>query len=211
MNTVKFNNLKNSDLIKEKIYHGGNESNLKSEPISKLLSVGNSGGFRYRVDKNKNPYLCILFTKNNKNELWPDEFIKEKSELLYYGDNKKYSTDLGINQNKGNKLLTNSFSSLYFNEKIKIPLFFIFEGTGVKYDVRFKGLAVPKGKPFEDNHNLIGIWKTANQKRIFNYLATFSILNDDIIYRKWIDEIIDLKEIVINKNTPNSYKEWLFD
>ena len=49
MKIYAFDQLSNCDLIIDAIYEGGNSGNLKDDPINKLLSVGNQGGFRFSV------------------------------------------------------------------------------------------------------------------------------------------------------------------
>lgn len=49
MNTIHripFKDLKESALFVDAVYEGGNDKNISSEVLSKLLHVGNSGGFR---------------------------------------------------------------------------------------------------------------------------------------------------------------------
>ena len=45
-NKVKFQDLKKSNLLVDTIYEGGTTGNKKSEVLSKLMHVSNSGGFR---------------------------------------------------------------------------------------------------------------------------------------------------------------------
>ena len=47
MNIIDFNKLNKSDLIKDCICKGGDANNLSSEPISKILPVGNQSGIRF--------------------------------------------------------------------------------------------------------------------------------------------------------------------
>ena len=53
MKIYAFDQLSNRNLIIDAIYEGGNPGNLKDDPINKLLSVGNQGGFRFAV--------CMLY------------------------------------------------------------------------------------------------------------------------------------------------------
>lgn len=67
-NSVPFSQLKNSDLIVDTVYEGGRTGNLSSEVISKLLHVGNSGGFRKCMQRadgvrtGEEAYVCIYST-----------------------------------------------------------------------------------------------------------------------------------------------------
>ena len=46
INRIPFKDIKSAGLYVDTIYEGGQDKNLSSEVISKLLHVGNSGGFR---------------------------------------------------------------------------------------------------------------------------------------------------------------------
>jgi hypothetical protein len=46
-----FSDLQNSDLHADAIYQGGREGNANDDPLSRLLRISNSGGFRYRKSR----------------------------------------------------------------------------------------------------------------------------------------------------------------
>ena len=68
INRVPFNKLRSADLLVDTVYEGGNDKNISSEVLSKLLHVGNSGGFRKCmkvIDGKKTKetaYVCIYTT-----------------------------------------------------------------------------------------------------------------------------------------------------
>jgi hypothetical protein len=45
-NYFSFDVLDSADLCVDAVYYGGKTANLSSEPLSKLVGVGNAGGFR---------------------------------------------------------------------------------------------------------------------------------------------------------------------
>ena len=47
MRVYSYTELSNCDLIIDAIYEGGNQGNTSDDPITKILPVGNQGGFRY--------------------------------------------------------------------------------------------------------------------------------------------------------------------
>ena len=57
------------------------------EPITKLLSVGNSGGFRYSGSIENLKYLVLYSDLENAD--WPDKLNLENGVFEYYGDNRK--------------------------------------------------------------------------------------------------------------------------
>jgi hypothetical protein len=46
LQVVEFNQLAGSDLVVDRVYRGGIAGNAGDDPLSKLLPVGNQGGFR---------------------------------------------------------------------------------------------------------------------------------------------------------------------
>ena len=60
------------DLVIDEIYEGGNKGNLSDEVLTKLMSVQNSGGFRFKNRLNsKNKAYIVLYTSNEDID-WPD-------------------------------------------------------------------------------------------------------------------------------------------
>lgn len=206
MNIIPFSELSDCDLIYNSIYEGGITGNLKSDVLSHIFPVGNVGGFRYLVNGDGKPYICFLKTSLN-NDLWPDRINESEDQFTYYGDNKN-SANIDLHKNKGNRLLRDTFDLLYEGNKYDIALFLIFSKAKKGHDVQFNGIAVPSGTPFEDNENLIAVWKTKNGKRILNYKANFTIFKGESVSREWLNYIISNKNIH-SEYMPTSYKQWL--
>ena len=90
---IEFNKLATTDLIKGAIYKGGVVNNLSSEPISKLLPVGNQSGIRFS-GKIENPNVVVLYS-TFKNPDWPDS-IEDDLVTYYLSDNFDMSWDSAI-------------------------------------------------------------------------------------------------------------------
>lgn len=155
-----------------------NVSNLGAEVLSKLLSVGNQGGFRYKGSTDC-PKLIALFT-SGEDIYWRDELDISLGLFLYYGDQKTPGKDLHDTKLKGNLILKNTFLRAFSDnpeERKKIPPIFVFKKVRGR-DVQFLGLAVPgiNGRPEKDW--LTAVWGAdRNGKRFLNYKSFFTILN----------------------------------
>lgn len=90
---IPFDRVKNSDLIIDAIYEGGNTGNVSDEVIGKITNTGNSGGFRLRLNKNRTPAYLVLYT-SGEDINWPDEINKETGTVTYFGDNRTAGTEL---------------------------------------------------------------------------------------------------------------------
>ena len=96
MKQIEFNNLSDTDLYRNSLCKGGALNNLSSEPISKILPVGNQSGIRFKGTI-ENLSLVVLYSTFNDLD-WPDSLDGEI--LTYFGDNKspggKYTTRKAI-------------------------------------------------------------------------------------------------------------------
>lgn len=208
MKIIPFEKLEKSDLIVDAIYEGGSTGNISDEPITKLLDVGNAGGFRYSgpIDNLK---LLVLYT-TQENADWPDKLNLENGVFQYYGDNKKGGQKLLETNKKGNQVLQNLFDSLHSssNPRKKIPPIFIFEKHPTKKSnrsVKFRGLCVPGTKDKSELEDLVAVWKSNKGYRFQNYLAFFTVLDVNVISRKWLD---DLKNYSKSEHEPYVFNEW---
>ena len=96
---IDFKSLKKSDLYIDAIYQSGSNGNAGDDPISKILTVGNQKGFRYKLDrKTRQPNVVVLYTSGH-HEDWPDFLDKTTGIFRYFGDNRKPGP-LGKNQVK---------------------------------------------------------------------------------------------------------------
>ena len=197
MNIIDFNKLNKSDLIKDCICKGGDANNLSSEPISKILPVGNQSGIRF-AGTSEQPSLVVLYSTFSDID-WPD--LINGDLVTYYGDNKEPGRE--IHETLGNRLFRGIFNNLHLNRKNEVPPIFLFSKGSTGFDRIFKGLLVPGSTNHLETEDLIAIWKTQNNQRFQNYKAIFTLLPVQIIIRKWINDIVSG-----NKMSQNSPKEW---
>lgn len=187
---IKFEDVATSDLYLDAVYEAGKSGNLKSEVLSKLMSVSNSGGFRKSKTYNKKKLSHVVLFSNGKESTWKNHFIDEGNKFIYYGDNNKPGNHYLNTKKKGNKFLEEIFYFIVSNQREKIPPIFLFEA--VKNEgrtVRFKGMLVPHLKSKNENDPLLLTEFETNEGYFSNYIATFDILKTKFISRKWIDEL----------------------
>jgi len=207
---IPFDDLGLSDLIVDAIYEGGNAESSLGDPISKILpGVGNMGGFRAsgRGDVKK---FVVLFTSGEDRD-WPDSLDINTGKFIYFGDNKKPGHDLHDTKPRGNIILKNVFCWLHATptERKNISPFFIFKKNPIATSARsvqFLGLAVPGFHGFTATEDLVAIWKATNGQRFQNYRAVFTILDEAIISRAWLNDL--LQGNLETKNAPVNWLKW---
>lgn len=179
------------DLIVDKIYEGGNAGNISDEVLSKLVNVGNSGGFRWRnTSNNKKKAYIVLYTTNEDLD-WPDTLDRENGKFKYYGDNKRAGTLVSETSKKGNLILEEIFNE---NNRNNIPPILVFEKAitlNSRRSVRFLGLAVPEDYHLGKDESLKAIWRTSGDSRFTNYEAHFTILRAEKVRQAWLKALIN--------------------
>lgn len=206
---IGFEKLKDSDLIVDAVYEGGRAGNTGDDPIHPLLQVGNQGGFRYLGDTNKGKYSLVVIYSSSSDLDWPDYLDTETGIFIYYGDNKHPGSQLLDTKKRGNKLLQDIFAYSHGSKEMRrqVPPVFIFSKGGKGRDVIFRGLAVPGGDAFSQTEDLIAVWKSKGGVRFQNYRAMFTILNEGVISRRWIDDI--RSGDVFSSACPATFKSWV--
>lgn len=198
---VSHKDLPAADLVIDAVYEGSG-TQLSGEPISKLLKVGNVGGFRDLGSGEKKNFI-VLYT-SGENRDWPDQLDVNTGRFTYYGDNRKPGREL--HTTNGNKILKRVFDSLH-SDRSQIPPFFVFRKSPTvasALSVQFKGLAVPGFLGLPSTEDLVAVWKTSDEQRFQNYRATFTILDISVITREWLN---DLREG--STFTENAPRVWL--
>lgn len=208
MTIINFQNLGQSDLSVDAICEGGQQKNIGADPISKILPVGNSGGFRpVKINvNNKLPNQIVLYSEGYHPD-WPDFFDKTTGVYKYYGDNRKPGP---INGKSGNRLLEKIFDLLAQNRRSEIPPFFLFQKNplNTERDVRFLGIAVPGGVNINPTKYLLSVWRDSSSGRFQNYESYFTVLDINPIPRAWIDDII--KGNILNSAfCPANWVKWV--
>ncbi len=211
INRVPFEKLKGSSLLVDTVYEGGNEKNISSEVISKLLHVGNSGGFRKcmkvenGIKSKTTAYVCI-YTTGEELE-WRDELDRTLGRFTYWGDNRKAGNPLTKTKFGGNDFLQDIFSKLAIGLRKQIAPVFVFQ----KYcgrDVMFIGLAVPGDRRMNTQDTLVSVWAQNNAGRYQNYKAIFTILDTPYIDSQWLDDL-EHGNGYQSIHAPKVWKEWV--
>lgn len=204
---IKFEELKETDLIVNAIYEGGNNGNMSDEVLSKLMGCRNSAGFRIKgtLEKSKLQYVTLYSTGNHSD--WKNIFNRKNSEFIYYGDQDKINRDIHDTPTKGNEVLKRTFKNLKEDARFNIAPFFIFEKEE-KRNVRFIGLAVPgsKNRSIEDCLEVVTLNKPEGQ--INNYKAIFTVLDVPKINRKWLKDLEDDNGLT-SQYVPLKWKLWV--
>ncbi|WP_276932575.1 restriction endonuclease [Dubosiella newyorkensis] len=213
-----FDELKNAPLVIDAIYKGGPQKNKGGEPISKLMNVGNSSGFRPRLRKRattkttfKDKYAYIVLYTTMEELEWPDFLDLETGVFRYYGDNRKGGNNVFETRQKGNLILKDTFDLLHSGKTIRdIPPFFIFKKSGNGKDVKFLGLAAPGNPNISQDKDLVMFWRTMHDDRFQNLEAYFTVLDikDEEIDRQWLDALINDHENNL-EYAPKAWKSFI--
>ena len=188
------------------VYEGVKRPDGKyADPLNRLVNVANQGGFRYRGTKD-NPTLIVL-TSNFSEPDWPDELDSATGRFVYYGDNREPGRELHDTGRFGNHLLRVLFDHLHLDRRHLCPPVLVFSALRTKRSFAFRGLAVPGFPGVPPTQDLVSIWKSAKGERFQNYRATFTILEEEAIKKRWIDEAKEGLPSV--ENGPSSWKEWV--
>jgi hypothetical protein len=196
-----------ADLMVDKIYEGGRSGNASDDPLPHLIGVSNQGGFRYIGSKDA-PRIAVL-TSTMKDLDWPDRLDTETGIFTYFGDNKKPGHELHDTPRFGNLLLRDMFERAHGSkaERVVVPPVFIFANTGSWRDVQFLGLAVPGAQNMDANSDLVAVWKTKAGKRFQNYDAKFTVLENQVIPKKWVDDVKNGNPL--SANCPEAWRIWV--
>lgn len=202
---ILFENLTTSDLIRQEIYRGGTTGNQKDAVISKIFSVRISGGFRYRGKAPNNLSFIVLYS-SGEHIVWQDRFDNNEGVYIYYGDNDSHKNKINETNSKGNLILETIFANVYEKKRNEIPPIFIFQKVKGR-DMKFVGLGVPVSETTREAALKIVKRRDEKGNLILNYEARFTLLNEEKINRRWIDDIIN-GNIEDSKFTPVSWMNW---
>ena len=207
----RFDELQKAPLIIDAIYEGGNQGSFSDDPISKILEVGNQAGFRPARKAEVEGHAYIVLYTTGKELEWPDKLNVETGIFRYYGDNRKPGQDL--HHPPGNKLLKDYFNLAHggFDDRKRIPPFFIFQQTGEGRNVKFLGLAAPGGMNISPLEELVAIWKAKRKNRFQNYLAYFTVLDmkQEQISQDWIKALKYSDFDAALELAPNAWREFV--
>lgn len=202
--TIRFENLSDTDLFVDALYKGGTSGNSGDDPISKILHIGNQGGFRYVGSSKQRIKLCVLYSSLLEIE-WPDNLDLELGRFVYYGDNRRPGHDL--HSSPGNRILREAFENLHSGRRDLIPPFFVFTKGGEGRDVVFRGLAVPGYPGVSAQEDLVALWRSKSGRRFQNYKAVFTILDENVVRQAWIRDLHEGR--YRTENAPRAWTKWV--
>ena len=210
-NKVKFQDLKKSNLLVDTIYEGGTTGNKKSEVLSKLMHVSNSGGFR-KCKKNVNgkkikevAYVCIFSTGEELE--WRDELDRTLGRFTYWGDNRIAGNPICKTSLGGNAFLQDIFNNNSLGLRKKVAPVFVFQKAGGN-DMIFLGLAVPGDVRIRPQDSLVAVWAQNNKGRYQNYKSIFTILDVSEIDRRWLHDL-EYNDGYASEYAPKVWKKWV--
>lgn len=207
MSEFGYEELESSPLIPGATYKGGNSGNIGDEPISKLLPVGNAGGFR-PIGATSDCRFVALVSTGNKN-LWPDAISDGGETYVYYGDNDRPGVNPLDTPRKGNALLKRAFELSYgiADQRRKSPIFLIFHKTGLSRDFQFLGFALAGAPKLPLSTALTEVSVETEDGQIRNYKATLTVITDWELSRVQLDEWIKQPDDL--SNAPEGYLTWI--
>ncbi len=212
MNTppvVEFSQLAGADLVLERVYRGGTAGNSGDDPLSRLLPVGNQGGFRTLGRPSKDEVrLAVLYTSGAEPD-WPDALDVHTGVFTYFGDNRSPGRELHDTPKKGNLLLSRVFDWAHqgVSERGWVPPFLLFDKAGPGRDVRFRGLLAPGAPRLSGQEDLVAVWRTTKGQRFQNYRAMFTVLDVPRVSREWINQITDGDPL--SSECPPTWRAWV--
>jgi hypothetical protein len=206
---VEFDQLADADLHLDCTYQGGSVGGTGDDPLSKLLPVGNQGGFRPHGSPTKDSVkLVVLYTTGDEPD-WPDALDPYRGVFTYYGDNRSPGRVLEDTPNKGNLLLSRAFERAHADAvaRAKVPPFLLFDRPGTRRDVRFRGLLAPGSDRLSGEEDLVAVWRTTRRQRFQNYRARFTVLDVPSVSRAWIDQLTTGEPL--GTSCPTAWQTWV--
>lgn len=206
MQTFSFADLTQADLCVDAVYEGGRSGNAGDDPLPRLLSVSNQGGFRYRGSLGMLEMLVLTSSLDDPD--WPDAIDRDTGIFTYYGDNKRPGRALHDTPRNGNEVLRRVFEDAQTSAgRRRVPPIFVFGSIAQWRDARFLGLAVPGTANLHASEDLVAIWRTSNGQRFQNYRARFTILDVAMISRAWIRDIVQRQ--ICSPSAPAAWMKWI--
>lgn len=207
MEPVLFSDLGSCDLTVDRVFQGGSAGNRGDDPISKIVPVGNAGGFRFRGSPTKNTVSLLVLYTSSADPDWPDVLDLASGTFRYYGDNKRPGQELHATPRKGNLALRRLFEDAQSEiGRANVPPILLFFKAGPGADVIFRGLLVSASPTIPIDEQLVAIWRSTADQRFQNYRATFSVLDVRSISRKWLSDIAAGEPT--SESAPREWIEW---
>lgn len=213
MRTIPFSELPTADLHIDAVYESDRtqkKGSLAAEPLSKLMKVGNLGGFRPKAGTDG--IMAVVLTSTRAEAEWPDSLDVYSGIYTYFGDNRSPGVEMHQTKQNGNQILRDSFAlaSGGADSRSKCPIFFIFESGAEARDFIFRGLAVPGSEFKEPGEDLVAVWRTSGGERFQNYRATFTVLSDGFISGDWLRDSFTAGAFLFDDSrAPRALREWV--
>lgn len=206
---VDFDQLADSDLVLDRVYSGGTVGGTGDDPLSKLLPVGNQGGFRPVGSPTKDLVKLVVLHTTGTEPDWPDALDPYSGTFTYYGDNRRPGRSLEDTPKKGNLLLSRVFARAHGSAatRIGVPPFLLFDKPGTGRDVRFRGLLAPGSERLSGEEDLVAVWRTTEGTRFQNYRASFTVLDVPSVTRAWIRQLIVGQPL--GNHCPSAWRAWV--
>ncbi|MFF2746890.1 restriction endonuclease [Kitasatospora sp. NPDC058048] len=207
-----FADLSGVDLHLDAFYPGGTRGNSSDDPINRLVpGVGNQGGFRPAGSpQEQSVRLAVLYTTGRQPD-WPDALDPQTGGFTYFGDNRTPGHEMHKTPRRGNLLLRDVFGASHEgpDARHRIPPFLLFEKAGATgRGVRFRGLLAPGGPALTSDDELAAIWRTTNGRRFQNYRARFTVLDQAVIPRTWIEHVLNGGD-ALEGGCPEAWRTWV--
>lgn len=128
---IPFAKIDTADLIVDAVYEGGTDKNIRSEALSKVMHVGNSGGFRKcmkldaRGQKTRDAAYVCIYTTGEEVE-WRDEIDRTLGRFTYWGDDRKAGDPMLKTKFGGDRSLQDVFAHLADGQRRAIAPVFLF-------------------------------------------------------------------------------------
>ena len=213
MRKIPFSELRAADLFIDALYQSDRtqpKGSLASEPLSKLMGVGNLGGFRPKAGSNG--IMAVVLTSTRSEPEWPDSLDVYTGTYTYFGDNRSPGVEMHQTKQRGNQILRDAFALAQGteDERAQCPLFLIFETGAEARDFIFRGLAVPGSEFKEPGEDLVAVWRTSAGERFQNYRATFTVLREGFISGGWLRDSFAKGEFLFDDSrAPRTLKNWV--
>jgi hypothetical protein len=153
--------------------------------------------------------LIVLYTSGEDPE-WPDSLDPYTGTFTYFGDNKAPGRELHDTKRRGNFMLRQMFELAHGGpeKRAAVAPVLVFSKGGNGRDVVFRGLAVPGSAGIAPGEDLVAIWRTRRGQRFQNYRANFTILDEPVVPRTWLNDIRE-GSAVSSDAAPTSWKRWI--
>lgn len=205
---VPFDQVTNADLHIDATY-GSLGSLIAGDPLQAMFACGNQGGFRQKRNSVTRRLNLVVLYSSLADPDWPDRLDEQEGVFVYYGDNKRPG-DLHSTKRNGNLILAReTFGPLMGEQpdRAAVPPFFVFTRGPQGRDVVFRGLAAPGAPGVPVTEQLVAVWKSKDGERFQNYKAHFSILDEAVVSRAWISDLLAGRSIT--ENTPQAWIDWV--